>query len=890
MKDQDRTKQQLIEELAQLRQHIADQQQINDNLPVLVATAGFDGYYKKVNAAFERMLGWSEEWLLSRHLMEFIHPDDHAAAIEAFERLKAGEAAINFVDRKQCKGGSYRWVSWVVIPVPDREVVFGIGEDITERRLAEEALRQSEERYRQLADSTPDVIYILDETGKLLYANRVAGAYFGASPESLVGKTQQDLFPSEKAKIHLERIQTAFETGEIGDREDLYRFGDREVWLNVRTIPLRDRQGRVTSLMGLCRDITARKQAEEALKKAHGELEEQVKNRTAELRAANDALRESEGNFRTLVETLPDAVVRGDLTGHITYASRQTLRMYGTDNADDILTKNPLDFFAPEDHENFRANLQKTLEEGVTRNVEYNLVRKDGTRFVGEVSAAAMNDMAGKPKGFVAILRDITERKQADEALCRLTERLSLATMAANVGIWDLDIPNNKLVWDESMFRLYGITPNDFGGAYEAWQAGVHPEDWPRVEAETQMALHGAKEFDTEFRVVWPNKSVHWIKANGLVQHDASGTAVRMLGTNRDITIRKQAEEAIRQSHDELQAIYDQAVEGIVIVDNKTANPIRANSAFCQLLGYTDESVPFISTEMLHPPGVLPTVLEYLDAVKEGSVARIDDLPFLRKDGSRVYADVVSSSIRYNECPCWISFFHDVTERHLAREALERERQSLWNMLQASDHERQVIAYDIHDGLAQYLAAAGMQLQVYDSLKENSPNDARKAYETAVQLVRQAHAESRRLISEVRHPVIDERGIETAITSLAYEQRQHGGPRIECHTSVEFDRLPPILENALYRMAQEALTNACKHSRSKKVTVSLIQEGQNVRLEVQDDGIGFDTEAIGTGCFGLESIRQRVRLLGGRLIIESQPGNGTLVRAVVPIVERQKEQ
>ena len=219
-----------------------------------------------------------------------------------------------------------------------------------------------------------------------------------------------------------------------------------------------------------------------------------------------------------------------------------------------------------------------------------------------------------------------------------------------------------------------------------------------------------------------------------------------------------------------------------------------------------------------------------------------------------------------------MGIFRDVTERMQAEAALERERQSLWRMLQASDHERQTISYDIHDGLAQYLAAAGMQFQAHDSMRENSPDEAKKAYETAVELVRQAHSESRRLISEVRPPVIDESGLETAISHLVHEQRRCGGPTIKFDSEVQFKRLPSILENAIYRIAQEALTNACKHSKSKKVTVTMTQEGQDVRLEVQDWGIGFDPEAIGKGHFGVEGIRQRVRLLGGRLTIESKPG------------------
>ena len=217
----------------------------------------------------------------------------------------------------------------------------------------------------------------------------------------------------------------------------------------------------------------------------------------------------------------------------------------------------------------------------------------------------------------------------------------------------------------------------------------------------------------------------------------------------------------------------------------------------------------------------------------------------------------------------------DITERKRAEAALERERQSLWKMLQASDHERQIISYEIHDGLAQYLAAAGMQFQAHEALIEDCPDEARKAYETAVELVRQSHFESRRLISEVRPPVIDENGIEMAISHLVHEQRRHGGPKIDSRCNVQFGRLPPILENALYRIAQEALTNACKHSKSKKVTVGMTQEGRDVRLEVRDWGTGFDPESVEKGHFGLEGIRQRVRLLGGRLTIESTPGSGT---------------
>ena len=167
-------------------------------------------------------------------------------------------------------------------------------------------------------------------------------------------------------------------------------------------------------------DITARKQAEAALQ-------------------------ESEEKYRTLVETSPDAVIMADLEGHVTFASPRALQMYGTENAGELLGKNPLDFFAPEDHQEFLTKLRETVEEGVTQDVEYNFVRKDRTRFVGEASSAMIRDASGRPTGFVSIVRDITERKRTEEALRRSEERYDLAVRGAGVGIWDWDIRTGKV-------------------------------------------------------------------------------------------------------------------------------------------------------------------------------------------------------------------------------------------------------------------------------------------------------------------------------------------------------------------------------------------------------------------------------------------------------------
>ena len=212
-------------------------------------------------------------------------------------------------------------------------------------------------------------------------------------------------------------------------------------------------------------------------------------------------------------------------------------------------------------------------------------------------------------------------------------------------------------------------------------------------------------------------------------------------------------------SHDELRAIYDGMFDGLLIVDVETKRYVKANSSICRLLGYSEAELLSMSVMDIHPVDELPVAMERIQARAEGRLQGHIETWILRKDGGILCADVVGSRLAYAGRPCVVSFFRDITERKQAQEALERERQSLWRMLQASDHERQTISYEIHDGLAQYLAAAGMQLQVFDGLRESNPEEAKKAYDAATQLVRQAHSESRRLISEVRPPVIDEMGL-----------------------------------------------------------------------------------------------------------------------------------
>ena len=159
----------------------------------------------------------------------------------------------------------------------------------------------------------------------------------------------------------------------------------------------------------------------------------------------------------------------------------------------------------------------------------------------------------GTAERMLGINADITEQKQTEEALWNATKRLLLATQAGGVGIWEYDNVNSNLIWDDQMFKLYGITPETFSGNYEAWRTGVHPEDLPRTENDLQMALHCEKEFNTEFRIIWPDQTIHHLRAVAEVQTDDKGEPTRVIGVNYDITKSIQALEEKSRLESQLQ-------------------------------------------------------------------------------------------------------------------------------------------------------------------------------------------------------------------------------------------------------------------------------------------------------------------------------------------------
>lgn len=220
-----------------------------------------------------------------------------------------------------------------------------------------------------------------------------------------------------------------------------------------------------------------------------------------------------------------------------------------------------------------------------------------------------------------------------------------------------------------------------------------------------------------------------------------------------------------------------------------------------------------------------------------------------------------------------------------SQDALHRERQVLRQMLEIQERERQLVAYEIHDGLAQFLAGAMMHLQALEHAA--GPAGPGRELHESLRLLRAAVDESRRLISGLRPPTLDELGIIEAVESLIADARTDV-PQVTFKHDLPAGRLTPQLETTIFRIVQESLSNARRHAAASQVEVSLEAVGEEpqrqIRLAVRDNGVGFDPANVPENRFGLEGMRQRARMVGSEAVIRSSPGQGTAIEVELPLV------
>lgn len=522
-------------------------------------------------------------------------------------------------------------------------------------------------------------------------------------------------------------------------------------------------------------------------------------------------LRKSEERFRLLIEGVEDyAIFMLDPEGRIVSWNLGAQRVMGYD-AQEVVGGHFSCFFPPEDVRSGRPDKELRVASEVGQfEDECRRVRKDGSRFWADVVVTALRDQSGELRGFAKIVRDITERKQAEEALRRNVNSLLALYEAGQVLA-------SSLKRDEIGIRLLEIT-------------------------QRMSALEAAV--------------IHLRDERGRLQEWHSVGTEGVLATVRD--------------HSRVRSERREASEGG-----------RLRSLELRWPGDSGEERSI--TGMLVPLRVRDRVIGVLEAYGPKALAE--------KESTETFVSLASQAASALENA---RLYEELAARERELEGLVAELQDLvGQILSAQEEERRRVAYEVHDSLTQMAVATQQRLEIFAEDYPPESAEGQEELEKLIELSQRTVDEARRVIAGLRPTALDDFGLASA-ARLQVEELNAEGYHASYEETLGQERLPFALETSLFRVTQEALTNIRKHAKTDRVHVALGRQEGGVRLEIRDWGRGLDPTVVqnrgGPGeRVGLSSMRERVALLGGELEIRSAPGGGTSVVAQIPLSERTEE-
>jgi PAS domain S-box-containing protein len=540
--------------------------------------------------------------------------------------------------------------------------------DITTGRKAEDILRESEEKYRSVVERANDGIAIIQD-GLLKYVNPRIENMIGYDLDELLGSSIMNyLREDQKAKvgdIYKKRL-----AGE--DVPNIYEAiiidkdgSEKEIEINAGLIQY---DGRLADLV-LIRDISDRK-------------------------AVENALRESEENYRKLIETSPDAILSIDLKGNIQTVNKQALSVYGCDHEDELIGKNIIEFVTPEDRDRAIENMKKGVKGESIINITYKLIHKDGSEYYGELTSSLIVDSQNNPKGFIGVLRDITERLKITEALQKSEEKYRSLVDGSLQGITILQInPFSVVFANPAIINIYGYTPEELKSfSQEELFKLIHPEDQYKYQKRFLARFEGKLESpQTDLRVIHKDGSTRWISSFASLIEFNEQPAV--LATSIDITERMKTERALHDSEEKYSNLFQRSND-VIIIHDLNGNIIDVNQKAIEAFGYEKTELLNMKVSQLHPIGEEEKSKNAFERInKEGAITF--EIKFQRRNGETFFTEVSSSIFEMGGKKVIQGIIRDITERKTTEKKIQESEIQLKNILNSMGDAIHVVDKDL---------------------------------------------------------------------------------------------------------------------------------------------------------------------------------------------------
>ncbi len=615
-----------------------------------------------ISPSFYRLTGWTAEEVMQTAWDARLHPDDISLIRQSREANLAGQTTL-IEHRIRCRDGSWIWVEARCKPVvgPNGRVIQLLiwQHDITDRKRAEETLESERNLLRTLIDHIPDAIYARAKDNRFILANETVARRMGvANPADLIGKTDADFYPAEQAEYFAVADHEVLAGRALVNFEEevTHLDGKRRCVLGTK-VPLKDAQGNVTSLIGIGRDITERKKAEEELERERNLL-------------------------RTLIDQIPDSIYVRDKDNRFILANETVARRMGAASPADLIGKTDADFFPAEQAARFAADDREVLAGRALVNFEEDITHLNGTGRYILSTKVPLRDAQGNVIALVGIGRDITERKRVEEALATSEKRFRDIAEHGQHCIWEVDAEGRYTYVSQAVKEILGYRPEEV--LQKHFYDYFHPDDRESLKAAAR-AMFAAK---NPFRQLI-NRNVHkngqtvWLATSGLPLLDEKGNLIGYRGVGTDITERKRAEEALATSEKRFRDVADHAQECFWEIDAE-GRYTYVSQTIERILGYVPEEVLQKNYyDFFHPDDreSLKVAAMAFFAQKQPFRGLIDRN--VHKNGQTVW--FASSGIplldEKGNLLGYRGVSMDITERKQAEEALRESRRALFTLM-----------------------------------------------------------------------------------------------------------------------------------------------------------------------------------------------------------------
>jgi len=727
---------------------------------------------------------------------------------------------------------------------------WGMTRDITDLTLAEDALRESEDRYRDLVEYSQDLICTHDLEGRILSINEAPARSLGYERSKLLKMRVQDILAPEVREEFSEYMAVLLRDGAAkGLMLVQTATGERRILTYNNTLRTEGVPAPIVRAMAY--DVTERKRAQKAL-------------------------RESEARLKVIFDSVQTGIFIIDPETHrIVDANPVALWTVGA-TRDRVVGAQCYKFICPAE-EGFCA---ATDLGQVVDNSECVLLTVNGERRAILKNVVSVS-IAGR-KHLLESFIDITERKQAEEALHESEERFRTLVENATVGIYRTTPNGRILMANPALVKMMGFDSLEELARRNLEEEGFEP-NYPRSEFKAQLEREGEIRGLEEAWIRRDGTTI-FVRESARAKRGPNGDVLYYDGIVENITERRRAEESRRylasivESSDD--AILGTSCEGVIQSWNRGAE---------RLYGYTTAEMIGQPVSVLAPRDRSGEMGSLRDRLSRGEDIQRYEAVRVRKDGSQVDVSTTFSTIKdaRGRVIGASIIAHDITKQKRAQQELEHSFEQLRalaaRLQNVREEERKLLAREIHDQLGQALTAIKIDLFAWVCEIGGNPRHPSQRASTLLRLVDDALKRVRRIATELRPGVLDDLGLVAAIEWAGEDFEARTG--IKCRFDLPQGNIAinPERATAIFRILQESLTNVVRHAAASEVKIRLGKRDKELILLVQDNGKGMRMDKLSRiRSLGILGMRERALVFGGKVIIRATPGKGTTVRVRIP--------